>query len=184
MHRRHADAVMGVLQAQFREHAAALLDRTLPDSSLLQLIAGKQHLVPGWVRYAERITAVLTAGLPVACQVKPKTEPHLRQICDGLLKGAEMDPAREYPFMRWSSVLTKPDWSAAGFGLLVDLKYVRRKADALPIPESIAADVTKYGVSGARVLDVVYDPAHHVVNEAAFSAPISQRPTMLARFVR
>ncbi|TAK21534.1 MAG: hypothetical protein EPO26_14395 [Chloroflexota bacterium] len=185
MHKRHAAAVMDVVREQVRAHADALVDGTLPDSSLLRLVVGKQHLMSSWVRYADKLAQVLAAGLPVACQqVKPKDEPHLQQMCDGLLKGAELDLVREYPFMRWSSVLAKPDWSAGGLQLLVELKYVRKKADIRPITEAIAADITKYGDSGARVLFVVYDPEHLIVDEPAFAAPIHQRSAMLARFVR
>lgn len=59
---------------------------------------------------------------------------------------------REFPFLRWGSTATKPDWSAEEFCLWVELKYVREKSDIPPITEAIAADITNYGDNERRVL--------------------------------
>ena len=168
----------------------------MDESSLLAMVAGQRHLVSTWKSYAERIATLLTNGLPVACKsVKPKHEPHLQEICDGILRDHDNQLLREFPFLRWGSTATKPDWSAKEFCLWIELKYVREKLDLRPITEAIAADITKYGdnsapgpvcgvrrnrpsVAGgagsgdneARVLYVVYDPQHFVTDERAFAA--------------
>lgn len=95
-----------------------------------------------------------------------------------------MDLVREFPFMRWSSSLTKPDWSVERLQLWVELKYVRKKADVRPITRAIAEDITKYGDNQRRVLYVVYDPSRIITDEQEFSDPIVSRPAMMVRFVR
>jgi hypothetical protein len=124
-------------------------------------------------------------GIPVACKShKPNDEPHLQEICDGILKANDADLIREFPFMHWSSVSTKPDWSIETLKLWVELKYVRKREDIRPITEAIAADITKYGDNNRYVLYVVYDPSHLIIDEAAFSEQILKRREMLVSFIR
>jgi hypothetical protein len=123
--------------------------------------------------------------VPTACKShKPKNEPHLQEICDGILKGHNGRLVREFPFMRWGSSLTKPDWSAEELHFWVELKYVRKKEDVRQIGGAIAEDITKYGDNQRNVLYVVYDPKHLVTDERDFAEPILKRPTMQVRFVR
>jgi REase_DpnII-MboI len=152
---------------------------------MLALIGSREHLVPSWTQYAERITALLLGGVPIACKShKPADESHLQEICDGILKAQHDDLVREFPFMRWGSGLTKPDWSVEERTLWIELKYVRKKADIRPISEDIAADITKYGDNGRHCLFLIYDPGHLIINEKAFSEPILRREGMLVRFIR
>jgi hypothetical protein len=149
------------------------------------MVAGQVHQVPVWRRYADRITELLQAGLPTACRShKPKNEPHLQEICDGILKGHNGTLVREYPLMRWGSNLTKPDWSAEELGLWVELKYVRKKEDVRPIGAAIAEDITKYGDNERNVLYVIYDLYHVITDEREFAEPILKRPRMQVRFIR
>lgn len=185
MHQRHAATVHTVISNNIKLHAGAIVDGTIPESSLLSLVAGRQHLVSSWRSYAERITDILTKGVPPICQSKkPDNEPRLQEICDGLLQGADIDLTREYPFMKWGSNLTKPDWSNDELRLWVEAKYVRKKADVAQINEDIAADITKYGDNRRRVLFVVYDPEHLIIDEAGFRKPVEARPEMLVCFIR
>ena len=159
LHERHAATVMGVLEAKAGQHISELFKGSLPASSMLVLVAGQKHLVKYWRRLADKIVEHLRLGLPKACQSeKPKTEPHLQEICDGILQAQSDDLQREFPFMKWSASATKPDWSAEEFGLWVELKYVRQKSDIRTITEDIAADITKYGDNVSHTLYVVYDP--------------------------
>lgn len=73
--------------------------------------------------------------------------------------------------MRWASVGTKPDWSAEQLLLWIEAKYARRRSDLVRITEAIAADITKYSDSGRRVLFIVYDPTHVIVDEEGFREP-------------
>src|SRR5436190_7801436 len=127
-HKRHGEAAYQVLVGQLETNVARILSGDLPESSMLSAIAGGKHLASSWSRYADRIASLLSSGIPVACAShKPKNETHLQEICDGILKSNGADLVREFPFMRWSSSLTKPDWAAESFDLLIELKYVREK---------------------------------------------------------
>jgi 7-cyano-7-deazaguanine synthase in queuosine biosynthesis len=179
MHQRHAVAVTTVLRKQIGEHSQELISGELPESSMLSLVAGQKHKCPSWQGYVDKILDILERGLPISCEThKPKDEKHLQQVCDGLLQTQDADLIREFPFMVWSSVMTKPDWSNNAHNLLIELKYVRAKNDVMPITKDIAEDITKYGDSGARVLYVIYDPTHVIVNKEAFCKPIRARPSM------
>lgn len=185
MHKRHGEVVTRVLQQQIAEHASKVVQGAIDDSSLLVLVIGKKHLEPIWKRYCERLVRTLQKGVPVACSShKPKNELHLQEICDGILKSNGHDLVREFPFMRWSSSLTKPDWYVESLSVVVEAKYIRKKQDLRQSSETISSDITKYGDNKFRALFVVYDPYHLVSDEARFSAPILARSNMLVGFVR
>lgn len=185
MHKRHGEAAARVIDQQLVVNAGRLRAGSLEPSCMIALIAGQQHLDSSWKRFGHRIIGLLDKGLPKACKShKPRDEPHLQEICDGILAGHEAELIREFPYMRWSSAMTKPDWSAEAMCLWVELKYVRKSSDIREITEAIAADITKYGDNGRRTLFVVYDPGHLIVDDAAFSRPIELRPEMRVHFVR
>lgn len=185
LHRRHAAAVHRVLVDQLQRASSNQLTGQLDPTSLLAKVALNEHLKPSWRRYCERIGDVLEAGLPRACRSeKPKTEPRLQEIGDGILAGAGEDLVREFPFLRWSSSMTKPDWSDESAKVWVELKYVRKKAGIKEITEAIAADITKYGDNARRTLFVVYDPGHHIADDRTFAGPVESRPDMMMRIIR
>ena len=185
LHKRHGQSVESVVVQHLQQNAADLISGKLPPSSLLALVAGQVHQVPVWRRYADRIVDLLQAGVPTACKThKPKNEPHLQEICDGILKGHGGTLRREFPFLRWGSNLTKPDWSAEEFCLWMELKYVRKKENVRQIGAAIAEDITKYGDNSRNVLYVVFDPGHLIIDEREFAEPILKRPSMQIHFVR
>jgi hypothetical protein len=185
MHKRHGETVVRVLQNQLSGHSGQLFCSGLDPSSLLSMAIGGKHLEPSWRSYSDRIVRILSAGIPVVCQSKkPQNEPEFQQICDGLLKASDADLVREFPFMRWSSGLTKPDWSHEALCFWIEAKYVRKKEDLYKISEAIASDITKYGDSGRKVLFVVYDPHHLVLDEKEFSCRVIARSNMTTAFIR
>lgn len=175
MHKRHANSVCETLAGQIGKEAERYINGSLGSASLLKLVAGGEHQRPSWELLGNRITAVLQAGLPVACQKeKPKTEPALQVICDSLLKSAEVDLDREYPFLKWAWGTTKPDWSSGPHRLWVELKYVRKTSNSATIAEAIAADITRYGDNGQRVQFIVYDPQHLIPRDSEFSERVTR----------
>jgi hypothetical protein len=85
--------------------------------------------------------------------------------------------------MTWAWGMTKADWSSEPHRLWVELKYIRQTATAASIGEAIAADITRYGDNGQRVLFVVYDPNHLIPNDAEFTNRI-RRPLVLVNIIR
>jgi hypothetical protein len=98
----------------------------------------------------------------------------LQEICDGLLKAADEKLVREYPYLRWASRLTKPDWSDEAALLWIELKYIRKPTDVRKAIEEIAADITKYSDNDRRTLFAVYDPDGLVKDRDAFSTDIER----------
>jgi hypothetical protein len=185
VHKRHAEAVCRVVTTQLQQCAKEALLSGLDQTSLLGLVQLNKHKEPPWERLCGRIVDVLRSGLPDACKThKPENEPHLQEICNGLLNSNEVKLQREFPFLRWAVVMTKPDWSASDVDLLVELKYVRRKVDVRPITRDIAEDIVKYGKNDHRVLFIVYDPHHIVTAEADFAHDVETHQSMILRFVR
>lgn len=184
-HQRHAASVMAVLEDKVREHAAALLNGDLPDRSMLALVAGQNHRATVWERYVLRVGNILADAIPLMCQSEPPAnELRLQELCDGALSGHDLGLRREYPFLRWASVRTKPDWSAEPLALWIELKYVRSPADRVRVTDAIAADITKYGDSERRTLFVIYDPDRHLGDAVEVVADITRHPGMFARVVR
>jgi 7-cyano-7-deazaguanine synthase in queuosine biosynthesis len=110
MYKRHASGVCEVLAERIRQVADQYVTGSLPATSLLRLVTNGEHQRPSWERLADRISDILRAGVPVACQKdKPKTEPKLQMICDGLLRAAGAELQREYPYVKWGWGATKPD---------------------------------------------------------------------------
>jgi hypothetical protein len=185
LHRRHAAATYRVLVQEIQKVGGKQVTGELEPTSLLAKVALSEHLKAPWRRYAERLVAVLEAGLPIACKSqKPANEPRLQEVCDSLLVAAGENLVREFPFVRWSSSMTKPDWSNEGMNVWVELKFVRKRTDIKTITEAMAADVTKYGDNGRRTLFVVYDPTHLIADERSFSREIGERQDMMLRVVR
>lgn len=184
-HKRHGATVFSVVSDQVRHHAGEQVLGKIDQTSLLGLVYLNKHSKPSWQRYCERIVEVLQEGLPAACKRhKPKDEPHLQELCDGVLRAGDFRLQREFPFLRWAVVMTKPDWSVGELDLLVELKYVRASKDIRPITRDIAEDITKYGDSNKNVLFVVYDPKHLIIDEATFRQDVEKRPTMMLRLIR
>lgn len=184
MHQRHATDAWKVLTTQLRNHVDELSFGRLPNTSMLALIAGQSHRTTIWQRYVTRIGDILAKAIPIMCQTeKPKNEPRLQELCDGALVGHALELRREYPFLHWASVRTKPDWSAEQFLVWVELKYLRAPADRVKVTEAIAADITKYGDSGRRTLFVIYDPGRHLGDDAEVEADITRHPGMFVRII-
>ncbi len=169
LHKLHGKVVSDVVTLEITRNAAALAAGSIEPTSMLRLIVGGKHIESPWKAFADRIVELLLSGLPAACRThKPKNELHLQEISDGILRANNDDLIREYPFMRWASSLTKPDWSHKELNLWIELKYVRNRKQINSITEAIAADITKYSDSLKKTLFVVYDPDHQIIDRNSF----------------
>jgi hypothetical protein len=185
LHDRHAKSVNEVFLRQIDRHKGKMIDGTICKSSMLAMLLSQQHLVSSWRIFGDRITELVKKGLPAICQKEaPRNELRLQELIDGILKACDVDLVREFPFMRWGSGLTKPDWSNEGLRLWVEAKYPRKKEGLAKITDAVAADITKYGDSQRHVLFLVYDPERLIVDEAGFSEPIRNRPDMQIVVIR
>lgn len=185
MHKRHADTVQKVITRQIIENAENLFVGKLDETCLLALVAGQRHIESSWTMFCDKIVDILKCSLPVSCEKeKPKNEPHLQRICDGILISHNLKLVREYPFMRWASSLTKPDWSNELFSLWVEAKYPKVKSDIYKMTDAIAADITKYRDSGKRIQFIIYDPNHLIVDQIGFLNSLRKRDWIRADLIR
>ncbi len=185
MHERHAATVYAVLQKKLQEHSSDILSGNLEESSMLSLISAGNHKRPLFHRYFDRISDILSKGIPASCRTtKPANEPILQELCDGILKGADERLSREFPYIRWSFAQTKPDFSSDYYGIWIEIKYIRKTQSASKITDAISSDLTKYGDNEERVLFVVYDPERMIVDDEEFLAPIRKRPLMGGVIIR
>jgi hypothetical protein len=182
-HVRHGASVKAVIGAAVSAHGMELLDGKIESTSLLGLVIERHHLEASWKRFAGRISEALERGVPPICKSKlPENETHLQEMCDGILRAAETQLVREYPFLRWASRMTKPDWSDPL--LWVELKYVRKSNDIRKLTEEIAADITKYGDNNRRTLFIIYDPTHRIGEDAVLKADIERHEGNLVTIIR
>lgn len=182
----HGRIASEVLTSQIAKNAKRFIDGDLPASCMIRLVAGNQHQVEGWQRFSDALVSCLRNGLPAACEGKPpKTETELQSLCDGLLKAAGERLQREFPYARWGIIGTKPDWSKDEINLWIELKFARKKS-ASPgrISDEIAADITKYGDNGKRVLFLIFDPDRLIQDDVRFVEPILSHRDMRGEVLR
>jgi hypothetical protein len=185
MHLRHGAFVQKVIAESVASHALEWIEGGIDPTSLLGLVVERRHLTTSWKRFCDRISLVLERGLPAACSSRqPDNETHLQQICDGLLRAADENLTREYPFLRWASRMTKPDYSDEKNAVWVELKYIRSSGEVRRVTEEIAADITKYGDNDRRTLFVVYDHGHYIVDEDSFVRDIQRHDGNLIKIIR
>lgn len=183
MLRRHGQSLERVIHEQIKAHPQEIVDGKIPETSMLRrIIAGEIQRSP-WKRYCECAIDYLKRGLPSLCRTRPANEIKFQECCDGILRSHDSDLIREFPYLRWTVVMTKPDWSKALYSLFIEAKYVRKKKDILPITEEIAADITKYGDNGRHCLFLIYDP-DHLVDEEEVSRDIEKHEGMMVAFYR
>jgi REase_DpnII-MboI/Queuosine biosynthesis protein QueC len=185
MHLRHGRTIQNTIAASVSAHAMELTEGGIEPTSLLGLVIDRRHLTTSWRQLANRISSIFTTGLPTACRSrKPENEPHLQEICDGLLKAANERLVREFPYLRRASRMTKPDWSDENARLWIELKYVRVSTDVRKITEDIAADIVKYGDNSRRTLFAIYDPSGQVIEPETFAADIQRHDGCLVTIIR
>ncbi len=185
IHSEFGDYASQTIISKLNQYASELFSGSLPNSSMLALVAGQAHTKSVWINYATQIVNILTASIPkVFKSTTPKNEPHLQEYCDGVLSTHFDDLVREFPFLRWASRMTKPDWSNDELNLWVELKYIREKKDIRQITEDIAADITKYSDNNRFILFVIYDPLHLVEYENKFKSEMTDRENVIISFIR
>lgn len=185
MHLRHGESVRKAIANSVSAHALELFEGGVEPTSLLGLVVERQHLTISWIRFGDRISSILENGLPAACASQaPSNETRLQEICDGLLRGAGENLTREYPFLRWASRMTKPDFSEENSSVWVELKYIRSSSDVRKATEEIAADITKYGDNKRRSLFVIYDPDHLIIDETNFISDIQRHEGNRVKIIR
>ncbi len=184
LHSRYAEYAIDVINRIIAQSSHEIITGSIQKNSLIDLIAKQSHIVNVWQRYANSIHNILRIGIPAICRTsKPTDENNLQEICDGILKSNTKKLFREFPFLKWSVVMTKPDFSNKKHNLWIELKYIREKKEVRRIIRDISEDITKYGDNEVNVLFEVYDPFSNVTDEYELKSDVLKHKGMMLRII-
>lgn len=152
--------------------------------SLLEMIAGREHLKADAKRLAERIAVLLKKTIRVAFKTRrPEKEDEVNDQIDALLRADGNDFKREFPSTTFALAKVVPDHEASIADLLIEAKFVRKGTTPSKVSDGIGADITKYQ-SNKFILFVVYDPDGLISDDAKFKADIEAKRDCLVIVIR
>jgi 7-cyano-7-deazaguanine synthase in queuosine biosynthesis len=182
LYQKQAAAVRSALLKADSRAAPTRLDGSLPRGCLLRMLYDGEHRKDPLSRLARRVSEIAGECLPRSFASKqPEQESQVRDALDGHLAVLREDVEKEFPIVAFSvAKQAKPDLSAAGGRLFIEVKYPRATRSIGQIGEEIAADITCYVDAGASVLFVVYDPEHRVTNRRRFVSDLEKHKGVFA----
>lgn len=185
LHRRHATSVLDVIKTKMTELSDRLVNGDLPDSCLVALVAGREHLKDNCAAYARRLGRLMEHHVPKAFRSRAAAdEPHLQDIAEAVLGAAQQPLRREFPLLPFGAVTTKPDFSDANDPLFVEMKYPRNRGDLRRISTEMTSRVVIYRDQGASVLFVVYDPNRTILDDQEFVGAYERHERVWVAMVR
>lgn len=182
LYQRQAAAIRQAwLRAEGRTQDQRLSGQLSPHC-LLRMLYNGQHTQPPLTQLARKIAEIAADCLPRCFATQqPEKEAVVQDALDSQLAAARMDIAKECPVVSFLVIKqARPDFSAAGGRLFVEVKYPRATRPAGAIAEEIASDLTQYADNGAAVLFVVYDPYHKIASRSQFTAGIEKHDSAYA----
>ncbi len=175
VHRRHAKAVLSTLRAKtdavWNDHVAG----KLPDTCLVALVAGRQHLKDSRAAYARRLGTLMAANVPKGFRSRPaKDEVHFQDVADAVFGAAQERLAREAPQIPFGAVTTKPDFANLRDTLFIEMKYPKRREGLRRAVIEMTSRILVYREQGASVLFVVYDPERTIRDDDDFTVSLEK----------
>jgi len=185
LYQRQAEVVRQALSLADERTRSARLAGMLPKDCLLQMVYGGQHTEEPLSQLARKIGEIAEECLPRCfASEQPRDEAAVRDALHSQLAAAGQQIAKECPVVSFLVVKqAKPDLSAAGGRLFVEVKYPRESRHRGAIAEEIGSDLTQYRDAGATVLFVVYDPHHKIMERRAFVREIETHEGAFARVI-
>jgi 7-cyano-7-deazaguanine synthase in queuosine biosynthesis len=179
--RQAADVRSALLKADM-DARDARIDGLLPKDCLLRMLYEGEHRKNPLSRLARRIAVIASECLPLCFPGKqPTNEAAVRDALDSQLAAGREELDKEFPIVRFAMVkASRPDLSAAGGRLFVEVKYPRPSRKLGAIGDEIAADITQYRDADAAVLFIVYDPNHAVRDRRGFVRELEKHPEVFA----
>ena len=140
----------------------------LAPSSLLELVASREHRRTPAVRLAGSIMQIVDGAVGTLFQVnRPDDERDLNSKLAALI-GSHHELTSEHPTVSFACAGVAPDHTIADADLLVEAKYVRGHTSPSKASEGVAADITKYPEKD-HILFIVYDPHRRIPDDRTFT---------------
>lgn len=187
LYRRHAEQLLGVVEARIGSHASELLRGKLPDDAVLQILLRDKALAHGpQERFADRVTEIAgDVWRTVFSGRHPAGETELHRELEGAFSVVKMEMDREHPLFRFvPGVSTKPDFSDPRRPFWVEVKYLHAGGRGVrEITEDILKDLAKYRVGAELALFLVYDPDRLIKEPERFIRELQPKAGALIRVI-
>lgn len=156
----------------------------LPETSLLGLVARREHLKPEIMRLVDSIVQLVINAVPEMFRTNPpQDEPDLNEKIGALLRTHESKLRSEHPTVSFACAKVVPDHLLQGTELLIESKYIRKNTSPAKASEGIAADLTKCPPE-SHILFVVYDPDHAIQSDEIFISDFENRGRCTVKILR
>jgi 7-cyano-7-deazaguanine synthase in queuosine biosynthesis len=167
---RHASEVSRVMEDQIRNHASSIYEATLPEYSLIRLVATGKHLQDQRLQFAVRIAERLQRGIPKGFSSHlPKDESELQEVADAILTGSKEELDRELPYLPFAGISTKPDFANLDKNYFyIEMKYIKTRPRLNSVVTEISSRLAIYQAQGAYTLFPVYDPNRFIIDDDKF----------------
>ena len=172
--RRHSKQVRDVMRAKVVHYADRLYEASLPDSSLVRLVASGQLLENHVEILAKKVENILSNGLPKIFQSRaPKNEHEVQDASEALFKAASENLFRELPLLPFAGISTKPDFSKLDKSkYYIEMKYLKSRQRLNSAITEITSRALIYANQGAFAHFIIYDPLHLILDLPAMQHDI------------
>jgi 7-cyano-7-deazaguanine synthase in queuosine biosynthesis len=176
LHRRHGKTALHVLHEKTNELWDRLVDGRLPESCLVALTNGREHLKDSRAACAKRLGQLFAENVPKAFRGRrAKNEVEVQNVADAVLGAAHQQLRRESPVLPFGAITTKPDFSdEVQNPLFVEMKYPKTRQALRRVVTEMTSRVTVYRSQGASLLFPVYDPNHTIRDDDEFRSPFEK----------
>ncbi len=185
---RHQKSVNRVIVDKIKKYATDLLKGSLPQYSLIKMVAEGKHLQDLKIEYIEKLKELFQASLPAAFQTQTaQNEKHVQDVAHSIIISSKENMDRESPQIPFAAVLTKPDFSRiesnAG-SLFIEFKYIKNRRRLNSVQTEMTSRVTIYRDQGAWVLFAVYDPKRTIVDDNNFIQSFEKHSKIFISIIR
>jgi 7-cyano-7-deazaguanine synthase in queuosine biosynthesis len=183
--KRHSNEVLSVIKEKWIEYSDRYIRNQLPDHCLIAMIARLDHFRDPIDLYASKLGSLIEKSLRLAFQSKrPSREKDVQDEIQAILQAAGERLKRENPYLYFSVVQTKPDFSDKDNRLFIEVKYTDRREELNGIVKDMTSRIVVYTDQGASVLFIVYDNGNVISDDDDFVADFTKRNGIYVKVIR
>jgi 7-cyano-7-deazaguanine synthase in queuosine biosynthesis len=183
--KRHSSQVLNVVDLKWKEHGLDYIRNNLPPHCLVSMIAQQYHSKNPVETQAYKLGDILEKSLRYAFQKRrPSNERDVQNQIEAALSAAKERLVREYPYLLYSVVQTKPDFATKDSRLFIEAKYVDDRKELNGIIRDITSRVLIYREQGAQVLFFIFDNGNVILDDDGFSKDIIKHQGIFVKIAR